>query len=49
MFYSFDYLNVHYVSISTESDYPDAPIDLKEEEFFQTNWLEADLQQVLLF
>lgn len=27
MFYSFDYMNVHFVSISTESDYPGAPFD----------------------
>jgi len=27
MFYSFDYMNVHFVSVSTESDYPGAPFD----------------------
>lgn len=27
MFYSYDYYNVHYISISTESDFPGAPLD----------------------
>lgn len=27
MFYSFDFQNVHFISISTESDYPGSPID----------------------
>lgn len=33
MFYSFDYYNVHYIAISTESDYPHAPLDPTPEEY----------------
>lgn len=50
MFYSFDYLNAHFVAISTETDYPGSPIDLKkkrmglpQETYVQLEWLENDL------
>eukprot|EP00300_Choanocystis_sp_HF-7_P025867 c2815_g1_i1.p1 GENE.c2815_g1_i1~~c2815_g1_i1.p1 ORF type:complete len:481 (+),score=78.24 c2815_g1_i1:128-1444(+) len=55
MFYSFDYGPVHFVAISTETDYPGYPIDptaysgrdasfLREDKaYFQVNWLHADL------
>ena len=52
MFYSFDHKNVHFVAISTETDYPGRPIDLMEyaagaydehDHFFQLNWLKEDL------
>ena len=33
MFYSYDYYNVHYISISTESDFPGAPLDPAPEEY----------------
>jgi hypothetical protein len=43
MYYSFDYSNVHFISISTETSYPDAPFgnDFGD----QLAWLEADLIQ----
>jgi len=41
MYYSFDYSNVHFISMSTETSYPDAPFgnDFGD----QLAWLEADL------
>ena len=51
MFYSYDYGNVHFISLSTESDYPDSPIDPSpysgwrvQDEYFQVNWLLQDLE-----
>jgi len=43
MYYSFDYSNVHFISLSTETSYPDAPFgnDFGD----QLSWLEADLIQ----
>jgi hypothetical protein len=42
MWYSFDYGNVHFISVSTETDFPNAP----EPEKFgdQLTWLERDLK-----
>eukprot|EP01096_Ripella_sp_DP13-Kostka_P018340 TRINITY_DN991_c0_g1_i7.p1 TRINITY_DN991_c0_g1~~TRINITY_DN991_c0_g1_i7.p1 ORF type:complete len:528 (+),score=217.48 TRINITY_DN991_c0_g1_i7:73-1584(+) len=57
MFFSYDYKNVHFISISSESDYPGAPLDpepkarsfmqswLSEDEYFQLNWITQDLQK----
>ena len=49
MFYSYNYQNVHFVSISTETDYPNSP---KKENFGnkkdQLLWLENDLIQANL-
>ena len=30
MWYSFDYANVHFVSIDTETDYPKAPFNVSD-------------------
>jgi len=47
MFYSFDYYNIHFVAISTETDYPGAPhwdpAPENVKEYLQANWLDADL------
>lgn len=45
MWYSFDYANVHFVSIDTETDYPKAPFNVSD---FgdQLAWLEQDLAKV---
>jgi len=42
MFYSFDYSFVHFISISSETDYPNCPFPPKFGD--QIAWLEADLQ-----
>ena len=56
MFYSFDYYNIHFVAINTESDYPGAPpIDpqpvpediLKQKAYLQENWLHEDLSKAV--
>jgi len=49
MFYSFDYYNIHFVAINTESDYPSAPIDLLVEDkyYLQENWLHEDLSKAV--
>jgi acid phosphatase type 7 len=48
MWYSFDLGPVHFVSFSTESDYPGAPVDLKRYARAQTQlqWMAADLVAV---
>ena len=43
MYYSFDYSNVHFVSISTETDYPGAPYNPIFGD--QVAWLVKDLQK----
>ncbi len=43
MFFSFDYSNTHFVSISTETDYPNAPYPPVFGN--QVQWLEQDLQK----
>jgi len=57
MYYSFNYQNVHFVAISTETDYPGSPIDFKKknkrstvhpnvaETSKQLEWLENDLAE----
>jgi hypothetical protein len=46
MWYSFDYGPVHFLSFSTETDYPGAPIDLKKREYAQLDWIAQDLAGV---
>jgi len=43
MYYSFDYANVHFVSISTETSFTDAPFG--DDFGDQLTWLEEDLKQ----
>eukprot|EP01096_Ripella_sp_DP13-Kostka_P007504 TRINITY_DN2732_c0_g1_i2.p1 TRINITY_DN2732_c0_g1~~TRINITY_DN2732_c0_g1_i2.p1 ORF type:complete len:446 (-),score=161.00 TRINITY_DN2732_c0_g1_i2:59-1396(-) len=43
MFFSFDYSNTHFVSISTETDYPGAPYNPVFGD--QLTWLDQDLQK----
>ena len=52
MFYSFDHYNIHFVAISSESDYPGAPPEEsgllgppanQPSSFFQIDWLRKDL------
>jgi len=56
MFYSFDFYNIHFVAISTESDYPGAPVrdpepdpsnEVRTKYYFQENWLHDDLQKAV--
>jgi len=44
MFYSFDYGNVHFVSYSTETSFPDAPFGDASDFGDEVKWLERDLQ-----
>ena len=48
MFYSFDYQNVHFINIDTESSFPGAP-EGKESSGFgdQEKWLRADLDKAV--
>ncbi|KNC53454.1 uncharacterized protein AMSG_01167 [Thecamonas trahens ATCC 50062] len=43
MFYSFDYGLVHFIALSTETDYDGHPIDFYVKQYKQVNWLRADL------
>eukprot|EP01094_Clydonella_sp_ATCC50884_P023659 TRINITY_DN5732_c0_g1_i2.p1 TRINITY_DN5732_c0_g1~~TRINITY_DN5732_c0_g1_i2.p1 ORF type:complete len:486 (-),score=132.00 TRINITY_DN5732_c0_g1_i2:291-1694(-) len=46
MWFSWDYHNIHFVSISTETDYPNAPKQGPGYHFGdQLSWLEADLKK----
>ena len=54
LFYSFDYYNIHFVVIDTESDYPGAPFlvpspkqEMKEQYYLQENWLHEGLLYIL--
>eukprot|EP00339_Tiarina_fusa_P018157 CAMPEP_0117042574 /NCGR_PEP_ID=MMETSP0472-20121206/29639_1 /TAXON_ID=693140 ORGANISM="Tiarina fusus, Strain LIS" /NCGR_SAMPLE_ID=MMETSP0472 /ASSEMBLY_ACC=CAM_ASM_000603 /LENGTH=378 /DNA_ID=CAMNT_0004753849 /DNA_START=113 /DNA_END=1246 /DNA_ORIENTATION=- len=54
MFYSFDYYNIHFVAIDTESDYPGAPVadpdpspENIEKYYLQENWLHDDLSKAV--
>jgi len=54
LFYSFDYYNIHFVVIDTESDYPGAPFldpspkqEMKEQYYLQENWLHEDLSKAV--
>lgn len=44
MFYSFNYANVHFIAVSTETDYPNAP-EGKHTFGDQLLWLERDLRK----
>eukprot|EP01095_Lingulamoeba_sp_RSL-Kostka_P014699 TRINITY_DN6525_c0_g1_i1.p1 TRINITY_DN6525_c0_g1~~TRINITY_DN6525_c0_g1_i1.p1 ORF type:complete len:431 (-),score=93.57 TRINITY_DN6525_c0_g1_i1:171-1463(-) len=46
MWFSFDYSNTHFISISTETDYPNAPFDSVFGD--QLTWLENDLKNAQL-
>eukprot|EP01112_Ceratiomyxa_fruticulosa_P009342 TRINITY_DN2433_c0_g1_i2.p1 TRINITY_DN2433_c0_g1~~TRINITY_DN2433_c0_g1_i2.p1 ORF type:complete len:456 (-),score=46.13 TRINITY_DN2433_c0_g1_i2:52-1419(-) len=43
LYFSFDYQNVHFISISTETDYPKAPFGVNLTGGKQLEWLEQDL------
>eukprot|EP01091_Cochliopodium_minus_P006345 TRINITY_DN1622_c0_g2_i1.p1 TRINITY_DN1622_c0_g2~~TRINITY_DN1622_c0_g2_i1.p1 ORF type:complete len:422 (+),score=100.11 TRINITY_DN1622_c0_g2_i1:404-1669(+) len=47
MFYSFNYQNVHFISISTETDYPNSPENYGNKKD-QLEWLENDLKNANL-
>lgn len=55
MWYSFNHSFVHFISISTESDYPKVPNDAVQDVLGpkiskfgdQLKWLEADLQKAV--
>jgi hypothetical protein len=48
MWYSFDVGPVHFVSFSTETDYPGAPVDVKRKKrsISQLAWIDNDLANV---
>eukprot|EP01119_Soliformovum_irregulare_P008449 TRINITY_DN21567_c0_g1_i2.p1 TRINITY_DN21567_c0_g1~~TRINITY_DN21567_c0_g1_i2.p1 ORF type:complete len:326 (+),score=77.50 TRINITY_DN21567_c0_g1_i2:369-1346(+) len=48
MYYSFDYANVHIISMSTETSYPNAPYGSAGDFGDELAWLEADLQEANL-
>jgi len=49
MWYSYNYQNIHFVAISTESDYPGAPeMQSSENVYDQLVWLQKDLQNANL-
>jgi len=55
MFYSFDFYNIHFVGINTESDYPGAPEfdpepspkNTQQKYYLQENWLHEDLSKAV--
>jgi len=47
MFYSFDYSYAHFISISSETDYPNSPFNPTFGDIDQLVWLETDLKNAV--